>query len=421
MGLSLTNPRQRVVITGLGVVAPNGVGKDAFWDAIVQGRSGIDWIDTFDTSDLYCKIAGQVTDFDPTDYMSPKSARRAGRFSHFAVAASRLAVADAGLDLDSIDPFKIGAVLGTSTAGSGNIADEVYHHFEHEGPDALEITSPTQMVPHAATSHVFIELGMKGPNSTSAAGCVGSLDSICTAAHMLRCGQAHVMVAGGTEAPVSNFGLGVLCRQGVLSAHNDPPQGASRPYDSSRDGLVLSEGAGAVVLETAEHAMHRGGHIYAEVCGYGSATEARHLIAAAADGHELAHAFKLALMNGKVGAEEIDYICAHGIANRDYDIAETNAIKMVIGDAAYNLPVSSIKSSTGQPFAAGGAWQLVSSCMTIATGIVPPTMNYRIPDPQCDLDYVPNIARRARVDTVMMNSHSFGGTHGCLVIRTFAS
>ncbi len=419
MGLSLTNPRRRVVITGLGVVAPNGIGKDAFWDALVQGRSGIDWITSFDTSDLYCRIAGQVTNFDPTEYMSPKAARKAGRFTHFAVAAAQLAWKDSGLDPGSVDPFKMGAVFGTSVAGSGNITDEVYHHYENYGPETLEVTSPTQTAPHAATSHVFIELGLKGPNTTSATGCVGGLDAVASAAQVLRSGQAQVMVAGGTEAPVSAFGMGTLCRQRVLSEHNDPPQRASRPFDNTRDGLVLSEGAGAVVLETAEHAMGRDAHIYAEVRGYGSATEAQHLIAAVPHGDELAHAFQLALLNGKVGAEDIDYVCAHGIGNKQYDIAETNAIKMVLRSRAYNIPVSSIKSATGQPFAAGGGWQIVASCMAINTGTVPPTINYRVPDPQCDLDYVPNHARRARVDTVMMNSHSFGGTHGCLIISRF--
>ncbi len=419
MGLSLANPRQRVVITGLGVVAPNGIGKDAFWDAIVQGRSGIDWITSFDTSHLYCKIAGQVTDFEPTDYMSSKRARRAGRFSHFAVAASRLAVEDADLVLPTLDPYACGAVFGTSLAGNGNIADQVYRKFAARDLDDIEITAATQLAAHAATSHVFMELGMKGPNSTSATGCVATHDAVGIACSILRSGQARVMVAGGTEACVSPVGMSLLCKQRVLTRLNDPPHNAPRPYDNTRDGLVLSEGAGAVVLETAEHAMGRGAHIYAEVAGYGSTTEAQHLIAATTNGAELSHAFRAALLSGKVGPEEIDYVCAHGIGNRQYDIAETNAIKEVLGPRAYRIPVSSIKSSTGQSFGAGGAWQLVSSCMTMATGLVPPTINYHVPDPECDLDYVPDSSRRARVNVIMMNSHSFGGTHASLIIRRF--
>jgi len=402
------------------VVSPVGIGKDAFWDAVVQGRSGIDWIEGFDTSDLYCRIAGQVRDFDPSQYMEAKEAKRAGRFSHFAVAAARLAVADAGLDLnDGFDPYQAGAILGTSLAGNGNVADDMYKQFAADGPAGIEITTATQLAAHAATSYVFIELGIKGPNSTTAAGCVASLDAVNTAANILRSGQAQVMIAGGTEACVSTVGMTLLCKQRVLTSHNNSPQAACRPYDYTRDGLVLSEGAGAVVLETAHHALQRGALIYAEVLGYGSATEAQHLIAADPSGHELAHAFRNALLGSKLSSSSIDYVCAHGIGNRQYDIAETRALKMVIGQRAYNVPTSSIKSSTGQSFAAGGAWQLVSSCMSLHTHLLPPTINYRVPDPECDLDYVPNVARRARVDTIMLNSHSFGGTHAALIVRRF--
>ncbi len=420
MAWSNNNLRQKVVITGLGVVSPVGIGKDAFWDAVVQGRSGIDWIEGFDTSDLYCRIAGQVRDFDPTQYMDAKEAKRAGRFSHFAVAAARLAVADAGLDLnDGFDPYQAGAIFGTSLAGNGNIADEIYKEFATAGSRCIEVTSGTQVAAHAATSHVFIQLGFKGPNSTVSAGCVASLDAVNTAANILRSGQAQVMVAGGTEACISTIGMSLLCKLGVLTRHNKQPAAASRPFDYTRDGLVLSEGAGAVVMETAERAIERDAPIYAEVCGYSSATEAHHLVIADPSGKELAHAFRTALRCSKVGSEEIDYVCAHGIGNREYDIAETQAIKMVLGPRAYSIPVSSIKSTTGQSFGAGAAWQLVSSCMTLATGVVPPTINYRVPDPNCDLDYVPNQARQARVNGIMLDSHSFGGTHGSLIVRRF--
>jgi len=248
---------------------------------------------------------------------------------------------------------------------------------------------------------------------------VASIDAVGTCANMLRSGQANVMIAGATEACLSIVGMSLLCEQKVLTHHNDPPEEACRPYDNTRDGLVLSEGAGAVVLETAEHAMARGAPIYCEVMGYAATTEAYHLLLADPGGDELAYAFKRALLEGKVAADEVDYVCAHGISNRQYDVAETKAVKAVLGKRAYSVPMSSIKSSTGQPFAPGGAWQLAAACMSIQTGIIPPTINYRVPDPDCDLDYVPNYARRARVDTVMVNSHSVGGTHGCLIIRRF--
>jgi len=214
-------------------------------------------------------------------------------------------------------------------------------------------------------------------------------------------------------------GMALLCKIGVLSHQTEDPRVASRPYDATRDGLVLSEGAGALVLETAEHALDRGARIYAEVRGYGCATEGQHLIAADPSGVELANSFRAALLDARLAPQDIDYICAHGISNRDYDAADTRAVKMVLGDRAYNIPMTSIKSSTGQPFAAGGIWQAATACMSINENIVPPTINYHTPDPTCDLDYVPNRARKARVDTVMLNSHSFGGTHAALIVRGF--
>ncbi|MFW6156675.1 MAG: beta-ketoacyl-[acyl-carrier-protein] synthase family protein, partial [Armatimonadota bacterium] len=276
-----------------------------------------------------------------------------------------------------------------------------------------------QLATHAATAHVFIEMGRRGPNASVASGCCSGVEAISSAAQALREGQADVMVAGAAEACVSRFGMALLCRVGVLSTHNEEPEKASRPYDATRDGLVLSEGAGAVTLETAHHALERGAPIYAEVRGYGTSTEAHHLVVADPSGVELAYAFRQALQEAHLAPADIDYVCAHGIANLDYDRADTRAIKKVLGDRAYNIPVSSIKGTTGQPFAAGGAWQTAAACMAMRESVVPPTINYHQPDPDCDLDYVPNTARRARVETVMVNSHSFGGTHAALILRKF--
>jgi 3-oxoacyl-[acyl-carrier-protein] synthase II len=410
-GQTWQNPRQRVVITGLGVVSPCGIGREEFWKAVVEGRSGIDWLEGFDTTDLYCKIGGQIKRFDPRDYVENRDALRGGRFSHFAVAAARLALADAGLGngYRGLDPLTTGTVFGTSTAGG----------YEERGQSRRELNRNLQMEGHAATSHVAIELGLRGPNTTSAAGCVSGLDVLGTAAGFLRVGAAQVMVAGATDACISRLGMGTLCSLGVMTKHNDPPQAASRPYDDTRDGLVLSEGAGAVVLERADHALERGAHIFGEVIAYASTTEGQDLVAPRPGGEELAHAFRTCLLMGKLGPNEVDYVCAHGIGNRHYDLAETNAVKQVLGDRAYNVPMSSIKGTTGQPFAPGGCWQLTAACMAMEAGLVPPTINYRVPDPECDLDYVPNHARRARVDLVMLNSHAFGGTHGCLLLRRF--
>jgi len=422
MRTHLLSPRERVVITGLGVVSPVGIGATAFWDSLTDGRSGIDWIRGFDTSQVYCKIGGEVRDFEASDYRPAKKAARSGRFSNFAVAAAQLAMQDASLDPARVDPYAMGAIFGTTMAGQGSIGDEVYAllHDQNMNAEGLDLMAPSEMAAHAATANVFIDLGMKGPNTTSGVGCVSTLDAINTSVALLRAGRAKAMVAGATEACLSQVGLSLLAAQKVLTHHNDPPQAACRPYDQRRDGLVLSEGSAALVLETAEHAMDRGAHIYAEFMGYAATTEAHHLLLAKADGEELARAFRMALLQAKIAPDEIDYICAHGISNRQYDVAETNAVKAVMGERAYHVPMSSIKSMTGQPFAAGGGWQLAASCLAMESGLIPPTINLHEPDPECDLDYVPHEARRARVQTVMLNSHSVGGTHACLLIRRFA-
>ncbi len=413
------NLKRRVVITGLGVVSSTGMGREEFWRNVVEGRSGIRHVTGFDVTNLYCRIAGQITNFDPTDYMSYAEARRSGKFVHYAVAAAHMAVEDAGIDVSALDPFRVGAIFGNSVAANGNRADEIYARWMEESATSCGPTDCVQLAAHAATSHVFINLGMQGPNMTVASGCCAGLEAIAQGRDILRKGQADVMVVGASEAVVSEFGMSLLCKTGVLTHRNEEPEKASRPYDRTRDGLVLSEGAGAVVLETADHALKRGAPIYAEVLGYGTATEAKDLVVPDPSGKELACALRNALIEARLAPDDIDYVCAHGIANVDYDKADTRAVKMVLGERAYNIPISSIKSTTGQPFAAGGAWQAVAGVMAIQENLVPPTINYRYPDPDCDLDYVPNRARPARVDTVMMNSHSFGGTHAALILRAF--
>lgn len=418
---SLLNPQQRVVITGLGVVAPNGIGKGPFWEALVEGRSGIDWIQSFDTSQLYCKIAGEIRNFDPSDYRPAKHAAHSGRFSNYAVAAAQLAVADADLELALVDRYRAGAIFGTNMAGVGSVSDELYAllHRQDMSNKGMPLLAPSETAAHAATSNVAIELGLRGPNTTSGAGCAAMLDAINSCLFLLRSGNADVMIAGATESLVSEVGMATLAAQKVFTRRNDPPQAACRPYDLTRDGLVLSEGSAALVLETAEHALDRGAHLYAEVIGYGATTEGQHLLFARSDGEDMAQAFRTCLLQAKIAVDEIDYICAHGISNKQYDLAETLGIKLVMGEQAYHVPVSSVKSMTGQPFGPGGGWQAVASCMAIQTGLIPPTINYHEPDPECDLDYVPNITRQARVDTVLVNSHAGGGTHACLLLRRF--
>jgi 3-oxoacyl-[acyl-carrier-protein] synthase II len=415
------HPARRVVITGLGVISSSGIGREQFWESVREGRSGIRYITRFDASDLYCRIAGEIRDdeFDPCDYMERSDAKRSGRFVHFTMASAEHAVQDADLKLEAVPPFRKGAVFGTSVAGSGNVTDEIYRKYYERGPRACGLLDHLEMAPHAATSRVMIRYGMKGPSSSVATGCCSSLEAIAIGAERLQAGAADVVIAGASEAVVSEFGMSLLSLVDIMTHRNEDPTTAVRPYDANRDGIAVAEGGGAVVLETAQHAMDRGANIYAEVLGYGSATEGAHLAKADPSGMELADALEQALNEAHLSPMDIDYVCAHGIGNREYDAADMRAVKRVLGDRAYSVPLSSIKGTTGQPFAAGGAWQTTAACMTIQTGVIAPTVNYETPDPECDLDCVPNSARMGRVDTVMLNSHSFGGTHSALIIRRF--
>lgn len=415
------HPARRVVITGLGVVSSSGIGREKFWDSVRNAKSGVRYITRFDASQLYCRIAGEIRDdeFDPTDYMDRSEARRCGRFVHFSVAAAEHAIADAQLNIYSVPRHRKGAVFGTSVAGSGNITDDIYRRYYERGPRACGLLDHLEMAPHAATSRVMIRCEMKGPSSSVATGCCSSLEAIQEGAALLRTGAADVMVVGASEAVVSEFGMSLLALINIMTRRNEDPETAVRPFDATRDGIAVAEGGGAVVLETAQHAMERGAPIYAEVMGFGCATEGEHMAKAIPTGEELAAAIHQALGEAHLSATDIDYFCAHGIGNMEYDAADMRALKIVAGQRAYSIPTSSIKGTTGQPFAAGGAWQTTAACMTMQTGIIAPTRNYATPDPECDLDCVPNKARMARVDTVLVNSHSFGGTHSAMIIRRF--
>lgn len=421
MGPLTMHPARRVVITGLGVISSSGIGREAFWESVREGRSGVRYITRFDASDLYCRIAGEIRDdeFDPSDYMDRSEAKRSGRFVHFAMGAAEHAVADAQIEMDAVERYRKGAVFGTSVAGADHIAEETFRKYYERGPRACGLLDHLEISPHASTSRVMIRYGMKGPSSSVATGCCSSLEAIALGASKLRSGEADVMVCGASEAVVSAFGMSLLALIDIMTHRNEEPETAVRPYDATRDGIAVSEGGGAVVLETAQHAMDRGARIYGEVLGYGSATEGNHLAKADPSGNELADAFTAALQEARIAPSDIDYVCAHGIGNKDYDAADMRAVKKVMGAEAYNIPVSSIKGATGQPFAAGGSWQVAAGCMTLQTGVIAPTINYSVPDPECDLDCVPNHARMGRVDTFMTNSHSFGGTHSAMIIRRF--
>jgi 3-oxoacyl-[acyl-carrier-protein] synthase II len=407
---------RRVVVTGLGVVAPNGIGKETFWRNLIAGKSAIDYITAFNPSPYPCHVAGEVRDFDPTRFMHARRTKHRGRFSQFAVAAAKLAQTDAAIDLTAVAPRRVVACLGNSMNGSGDVYETARVGYEREGFKGIPLMSGIEFAAHAPVSHVSAELGIRGQGMTVASACATGLDAIQWATSQIHDDQADVVFAGSTEAPISEFCFATLCALGALSKFQDPPLKASRPYDRRRDGLVLGEGAAICVLEELEHALDRGAHIYAEVLGFGSGNEGGfgHKMNAA----ELAlrEAITTALENAGKTPRDIDHINAHGNALPDYDFIETRAFREAFGSVAYSIPTSSIKSMIGHAMGAASAFQVVASCLTIERSVIPPTINYEVPDPECDLDYVPNEARVSRVNNVLINAHAMGGTHSVLVI-----
>jgi 3-oxoacyl-[acyl-carrier-protein] synthase II len=407
--------QRRIVITGLGAIAPNGVGKDTFWEGLIKGRSGINRITRFDARAYPCQIAGEVNDFQPTSYIDPSKAKRMSRVSQLAVTAAKMALDDSGLRVTPENARKIGVCFGTS-AGKGEIFEADHLPFLQKGVRGIHPLAHAEFLPHSVSSHVAMELGASGVCGSVSTGCTAALDALYWGYLQICSGRATAMVVGGAEALLSPFAFGAVCAAGVLSKRNEAPQEASRPFELHRDGLVLSEGAGAVVLEPLEQAEERNARIYAEALGYATVRDGRELIGCDLSGAGMVRVIETALYQSRLPKHRIDYINAHGVGLRDYDTAETNAIKAVFADHAYNMPVSSVKSMIGQPFAAGGALQVVASCMTLQERIIPPTINYGAPDPACDLDYVPNRARRARVRALIVRAHGMWGTDSALVL-----
>ncbi len=407
---------RRVVITGLGVVAPNGIGKETFWQNLIAGKSAIDYITAFDPSPYPCHVAGEVRDFDPKAFMHVRRTKHRGRFSQFAVAAAKLALADARIDIAAEQRRRVVACLGSSMNGSGDVYENARLGFDKEGVKGISMMSGIEFAAHAPVSHVSSELGIGGQGMTIASACATGLDAIQWAVDQIQKNQADVVFAGGSEAPISEFCFATLCALGALSKFDDPPLKASRPYDLRRDGLVLGEGSAICVLEELEHAIDRGAHVYAEVLGYGSGNEGGFGTRINAAELALTEAILSALAAAAKSPRDIDYINSHGNALPDYDLIETRAFRQALGEAAYSAPTSSIKSMIGHAMGAASALQVVASCLTLEHSIIPPTINYEVPDPECDLDYVPNESRTSRVRTVLINAHAMGGTHSVLVL-----
>jgi 3-oxoacyl-[acyl-carrier-protein] synthase II len=407
--------KARVVITGLGVIAPNGIGKDAWWEGLLTGRSGIRRITQFDASPFPCQIAGEVIDFQPTGYINAREVKRMSRVSQFAVAAAKMALRDSTVEVSAENAPWMGVCFGTSL-GKGEVFENDYPAFLERGVRGIHPLTLPQFAVHGMSSQVAIELGVSGVCGSIATGCTAGLDALQWGYMQICQGRARVMVVGSAEALLTPFAFGAVCATGVLSKQNATPEKASRPFDLQRDGLVLSEGAGALVLEALDHAEEREAPIYAEVLGVATARDGDDLVHCDLSGAGMARVMDIALYQSQIAKSRIDYINAHGVGLRDYDAAETNAIKAVFGKRAYHIPVSSIKSMIGQPFAAGGSLQVAASCLTLQRGYVPPTINYEMPDPACDLDYVPHRARAVRARALLVHAHGMGGTDSALVL-----
>lgn len=409
---------KRVVVTGLGCISPVGNDVSTLWSNILAGRSGVDLITHYDAGEFKCKIAAEVKGFDGAARFGSREARRMDRFSQFAVAATQQAVQDAALEIHDGNRDRIGAVIGSGIGGIGTVFEQV-QVFMERGPMRVSPFLIPMMLPDTAGGMIAIYLGVRGPNMAVVTACASGTNAIGEAVSVIRRGHAEVMLAGGSEAaiiPIAMAGMGVM---NALSTRNADPQGASRPFDLHRDGFVIGEGAAILVLESLEHAQGRGARILAEVSGYGATNDAYHISAPAENGAGAALCMRMALNDAGLTMGEIDYINAHGTSTPLNDKSETAAIKTAFGEQAYRIPVSSTKSMTGHLLGAAGALEAIIAVKTLQDQILPPTINYETPDPQCDLDYVPNTARPAQVRRVMSNSFGFGGHNATIILSRF--
>lgn len=409
---------KRVVITGMGVIAPNGIGLKGFWDSLVNGRSGIRKITYFDASSYPTQIAGEVIDFDPLNYMSPKSSRRMDRFSQFAVACTRMALDDAKLEVDQNNSDRIGIAVGSALGGIPT-AEQQHSVFLEKGLKRTDPLLATKLFLGASTSQVSIEFNIKGHSNTIAGACSTGTDSIGYAFYAIKNNLADVMITGGAEAPLAPLTFGAFCLMGALSTKNGDPTRASRPFDKERDGFVMSEGAGILILEELKSALERGASIYAEVLGYGTTNDAYSMYNPLPTGEQGKKAIQVALKIANLRPQDIDYISAHGSSTPLNDKIETMITKMIFGEYAYRIPISSIKSMTGHAMGAAGSIEAIASVLSINNQFIPPTINYEFKDPECDLDYVPNRGRKAMISVVLSNSYGFGGKNSSLIIRNF--
>ncbi len=408
----------RVVVTGIGVMSPLGLDAKSLWQALVSGKSGVDYITSFDPEPLMTKIAAEVKDFDPAQYIDRKELRRMDRFAQFAAAAALQAVEQAQLKIDATDANDVGVIIGAGYGGLSTILGQ-YDVLKEKGPDRISPFLVPMMIADTACAIVSIMLGAKGPNFCVTSACASGSDAIGDSFEIIRRGDAQAMLSGGTEAQIIPLTVAAFNAARAISTRNDEPQKASRPFDAERDGFVMGEGCAILVLESLSFATKRGAPILAEIVSYGATADAFHITQPSEDGEGGARAMVMALKKAGLEPGEIDYINAHGTSTQLNDKNETIAIKTVFGEEAYRIPISSTKSMTGHLLGAAGAIEAAICVLTIQHGVIPPTINLTCPDPECDLDYVPNVARQAKVDTALSNAFGFGGHNSTLIIRRY--
>lgn len=410
--------KRRAVITGLGVIAPNGIGKDEFWKSLKEGKSGIKKITKFDASTYPSQIAGEVNNFDPLDFMDPKTAKRMDRFSQFALSCAKMAQEDAGLEVNGNNNWKAGVVSGSALGGMP-YAEYQHAIFMEKGLRRIDPLLAIKLFPGEGASQISIHLNMKGPAYTISTACVSGLDAVGLGFSLIQNNTVDVAIVGGAEAPIAPMTFGAFCNVGALTKANQSPQHACKPFDIERDGFIMSEGGGFIVLEELGHAVKRDAPIYVEMVGFGATSDAYHMTRSHPEGEGAINAINIALNEAHLDPLSIEYVNAHGTSTPQNDEIETMIIKKVFNDYAYKLPISANKSMIGHSLGAAGAIELIASVLTMKNGFVPPTINYKHPDPQCDLNYVPNEGIDKSVNTVLLNSFAFGSRNAAVIIKNY--
>jgi 3-oxoacyl-[acyl-carrier-protein] synthase II len=412
--------KRRVVVTGIGMISPLGVGNDATWQGLLEGRSGIGPITKFDATAFACRIAGEVRGFQPENWIDKKEIKKSDTFIQYAIAAAQMAVDDSGLDMKGEDGDRVGVIIGSGIGGLPLI-EEMHQKMMERGPSRISPFFIPGLIVNLASGQISIRFGARGPSSAPATACATGAHAIGDAFKIIARDEADIMFGGGSEAVITPLAVGGFAAMRALSTRNDDPQHASRPWDLDRDGFVMGEGAGIIMLEEREHAIARGARIYCEITGYGMSSDAYHITSPAEDGSGMMRVMQRALKDAGLQPNDIEYINAHGTSTQVGDKTETVAIKRVFGDHAYKLAVSSTKSMTGHLLGAAGGLESAITALIVKNGIIPPTINYEKPDPECDLDYVPNTARERKLTHAMSNSFGFGGTNATLIFSAHSS